>query len=114
MTGERIAIDVDTLLAHRRRLEQIGAQVDVARDAAGSVDLGGGAFGLMCAFMVPPLQAVADAAQSSITQVSSSLARAGSEVAAAAADLGAADEYGVTAYRSLQGALDRAAVGGGR
>lgn len=111
MSGERIAIDADTLLAHRRRLEQIGAQVDVARDAAGSVHLGGGAFGLMCAFMVPPLQAVQDAAQSSIAQVASSLARAGSEIAAAAADLGAADEYAVDAYRSLQGSLDRS--GGG-
>ncbi|WP_136517748.1 hypothetical protein [Cellulomonas telluris] len=112
MSGGRIAIDVDTLTAHRRRLEQIGSQVDVARDAAGSVNLGGGAFGLMCAFLVPPLQVVQTAAQASIARVASSLERAGAEVAAAAADLEAADTYGTDTYRALQADLDRAAVTG--
>lgn len=115
MSGEqRIAIDVEVLGAHRRRLEQIGADLAVARDATAATDLGGGAFGLMCAFMVPPLQLVQAAAQRALGQVSASVDRAGREVVAAGDDLAAADERGVQQYRALQADLDRAGNLGGR
>ena len=114
MSGERITIDVDELTGHRRRLEQVGGQVDLARDAAGSTSLGGGAFGVLCSFLVAPLELVQGGAQGAIGQISSSIARAGTQLGAAAADLTAADQHAVDILTALQAELDRMGLGGGR
>lgn len=114
MSGERIAVDLDVLTAHRRRVEQVGALVDVARDAAASTGLGGGAFGVLCSFLVAPLQLVQGGAQTALGQISSSIGRVGVQLGAAAADLAAADQDAVDVLAGLQGELDRAGLGVGR
>ena len=58
-----LRIDPQGLAAHAARISNIADQADLARQAAVSMNLGGGAFGLMCAFLVPPLELISTPAE---------------------------------------------------
>lgn len=84
MTGPVIAIDVDTLRAHASRVATVQSDVAEAAAAVRSLDLAGGAFGILCAFLVPPAQIVAAIAESMIVAADSMLERTGDELRAIA------------------------------
>lgn len=84
--ADRLTIDTEVLLRHAARVDQVAADVGVAKDAAGSVNLGGGAFGLMCSFLVPPLDAVSNAARSALAAADGMVARSAREVRGMAGD----------------------------
>ena len=61
--AERIAIDHDLIVSHAARVEQVASDIKVARDAAASTNMGGGAFGVLCSreatgrgLAVPPIR----------------------------------------------------------
>ncbi|ACQ79137.1 conserved hypothetical protein [Beutenbergia cavernae DSM 12333] len=51
--SESFHIDDDVLRAHARKVDMVADDVAEAGSAATSVDLDGGAFGLLCAFLPP-------------------------------------------------------------
>ena len=84
---EQIAVDADLLRTHAVRVEQGGAEVKVGADAAGSVDLGGGAFGVLCGFLVLPAQLVSFAGQSVVSSAGQLVDRAAVQVRGWAGDV---------------------------
>lgn len=53
-----IAVDSDLLARHAGRVEQVASDIGVAVEAAKSMNVARGAFGLMCSFLVPPVLTV--------------------------------------------------------
>ncbi|RLP80776.1 hypothetical protein D9V34_00750 [Mycetocola lacteus] len=52
--SDKIALDMSMLRAHASRIDQVASDVGEAAAAARSMNVAGGAFGLMCSFLVPP------------------------------------------------------------
>lgn len=55
-----LAVDVDLLLAHGETIGAIATDVEAARDAAETVRLDSGAYGLLCAFVPFALNMLSD------------------------------------------------------
>lgn len=87
VSADRIEIDSGLLRDQARAVTAAASGVDEARQAASSMNLTGGAFGVMCAFLVPPAMLLTDAASSMLTQASEMLVRE------AGALRGAADDF---------------------
>ncbi|PKI89916.1 hypothetical protein CW368_12185 [Actinomycetales bacterium SN12] len=103
--SDRIALDFDTARQHAARVGRVRTDVVRAQEAAGSLDLAGGAFGLMCSFLVPPAVAVSAVAVGTISSVSSLLGRAERELRAVVADFETMEEDFAGRYRQLQAEL---------
>lgn len=87
-----IAIDTELLRTHASRIRTVQAGVAEAASAARSTDLGGGAFGLLCAFLVPPATLVTGIAESMILAADGMLERTIDELRAVATDVEAREE----------------------
>jgi hypothetical protein len=74
--ADQIAVDPDHLRAHADRICEIRDDVLLAAEAAASTDMAGGAFGVMCSFMVPAALATTHAAHESIVSAADLLGRA--------------------------------------
>ena len=90
--ADKISIDPDRLRTHAGRVEQVAGDVGVARDAAGSINLGGGAFGLMCSFLVAPTSIVSTMAQAALASAESMVQRSAREVRGVATDFEANED----------------------
>lgn len=86
MVGERIAIDSDVIGAHSARVEQVAADVEVAVQAARQTMLSSGAFGVMCAWMIPPFLATAGTATATMVSAAAALNRSAHEIRAVGSD----------------------------
>lgn len=53
-----VKVEPAVLRAHAAKVADISDGVASAKSASAATDLGGGAFGILCSFMVPPLSAV--------------------------------------------------------
>jgi hypothetical protein len=102
----RIAIDAEALRQHATAMRQVAADVQEAVEAARGIDLAGGAFGIMCSFLVPPAQAASTAAISGITSSKGMLDRTADEVVDVADETDAAEADRVRTFQSVQKALD--------
>lgn len=98
--NDRINVDSDAVTLHAQHVEQIAADVRVAIDAAGQTMLSSGAFGVMCAWMIPPFLAVATATTATLSSAASSIDRSARELRAAAADF---DEHETAVSGKLSG-----------
>lgn len=87
--ADRITIDADVISTHVSHLRTVHDGVALAQDAAGSVDLGGGAFGIMCSFMVAPAQIVQSMAQGAIGSAADMVDRSITEIQGVASDFAA-------------------------
>lgn len=87
MAGQVIAVDAELVVQHASRLGAVREGVAEAASAVGSVDLGGGAFGVLCSFLVPPAQLVAGFAQSMIVSADDMLDRTVDELRGFASDV---------------------------
>jgi hypothetical protein len=76
---------------------------DVATAAAAvrSVDVGAGAFGVLCAFLVPPAGAAASMAHDAIRAAEAMIERSARELRQAAAELGAYEHDVVQSVAAL-------------
>lgn len=88
----RIAVDVDLVSAHTSRVYAIASDVASAGDAAGATDIGGGAFGVLCGFLVAPVAVVASAAGLTIRAAEAMVERSATELRGATADLDAFED----------------------
>ena len=104
--GDRIALDFDVARQHAARVARVVSDVRMAQDAAGSLNLAGGAFGVMCSFLVPPAQLVSQVAVGTISSVSGLLSRAESEFLGMVSDFEAMEEDFSARYRRLHGEVD--------
>jgi len=82
----RIALDFDILTTQASKVDQVGDDIGLAAQAVRSMNLGGGAFGVLCSFLVPPAQLVTTVAGTMIADCESLLHRTGTQLRKAAAD----------------------------
>lgn len=75
-----IAIDGELIDYHVARVERVAADVHVAVDAGRSMNVAGGAFGLMCASLVPLAMATSNAATDALASVEQLLHRSGKQL----------------------------------
>ncbi|MDQ4215260.1 hypothetical protein [Microbacterium capsulatum] len=105
MSGS-IALDFDLGRQHAARVGRVASDVRMAQDAASSLDLAGGAFGVMCSFLVPPAVLVSQVAVGTISSVSAMLGRAETEFLGVVADFEAMEEDFSSRYAQLHGEVD--------
>jgi len=85
MSG-RIARDVDLLRHQASKVEQIGDDIAEAASAARFLDLSGGAFGVLCSFLVPPAEAITAVAARMIDASEALMERTGTQLRGLADD----------------------------
>lgn len=90
--SDLISVQPEVLRRHAARVDSLTASVTQCMDAAASMNLGGGAFGIMCAFLVPPASAVSGIARSSISAAEGMLGRSATELRGLADDFERAEE----------------------
>lgn len=105
--AERIAIDQDLIISHAARVRQVASDISVARDAASATNMSGGAFGVMCAFLVPPASMVAQVTSGAITAAQRLVERSAVEVRGVADDMAAFEQTAVDDLRTLEGQVGR-------
>ncbi|MFK4788673.1 type VII secretion target [Microbacterium sp. ZW T5_56] len=108
MVADRIAISPSALTAHAQQVEQLATDVSVALDAVRGINLGGGAFGVMCAWMVPPALATSNIVISHIQQAQNVLQRTSDELVATAADFRSVEDGIHAALTGLMNKIDTA------
>ena len=97
--AERIAIDADLISSHAARVDQVAA------DASRATNMGSGAFGVLCAFLVPPATLAATMAGSAIAAAEGMLTRSAREVRGVATDMADFEDDVVRAVQSIEKAL---------
>lgn len=102
---ERIRFDVDTMRQHASRVDQLGDDVRLAVEAIRSVNLSGGAFGLMCAFMIPPVAAVSTVVAAAIGAEQDLVYRTAAELRMVAGELETHEASVAELLRSIEGEL---------
>ena len=86
MVSERIALDFEVLRYQASRVDLFGADIAEASAAVASMNLGGGAFGVLCNFLVLPAQVATTAAGEMIRDCEGLMRRAGTQLRKVAAD----------------------------
>ncbi len=103
--GDAIALDFELGRQHAARVGRVAADVQLAQDAASSLNLAGGAFGVMCSFLVPPAVLVSQVAVGTISSVSAMLGRAETEFLGLVSDFEAMETDFSGRYKGLHGGL---------
>ncbi|WEG09295.1 hypothetical protein PU630_01660 [Microbacterium horticulturae] len=104
MAGQ-IAIDQDLIIAHAARVRQVSSDVQVARNAASATNMSGGAFGVMCAFLIGPATLVASAASAAIASAQGLVDRSATEIRGVADDMAAFEDELSASIRQIESAL---------
>lgn len=107
VAAERITVDADLVSAHASRVIAVSSGVAAAADAAGSANVGGGAFGVLCAFLVGPAAVATSMAQQAIRSAEGMLERSAREVRGVAADLDAYEDDVVRVVSALAAEVSR-------
>lgn len=89
---ESVNIDPDQLRDQASQSRDGAAAVAEAQSAVGSMNLGGGAFGVMCAFLIPPAMAVTGAASLLMSSAKDMLDREASALEETAGDFTTTDD----------------------
>ncbi|REC98258.1 excreted virulence factor EspC (type VII ESX diderm) [Microbacterium sp. AG157] len=105
MSGGDIRVDVELLHQHAGLVDQLASDAAQALSAVQSVNLSGGAFGLLCSWMVPPVSSVSQAVGSAIQQGGDAIERSASQLRDAAGDFQRYEESVVDVVRSLERGL---------
>jgi hypothetical protein len=101
MPGQ-ITVDADLISAHAARVDTVAADIAVASDAAGSTNMGGGAFGVLCAFLVGPASFAASMAQQAIRSAEGMVQRSATELRGVATDMAAFEDDVMQATAALE------------
>jgi hypothetical protein len=105
--SDHIAIDHDLLLGQASQVERVAADIGLARDAARSTSMGGGAFGVLCGFLVTPATVVATIAGSAIGSAEGMVRRSASELRGVSSDMAAFETELLQSIAQLESPLDR-------
>lgn len=103
--SQQIRMDADILLQHASRVQQLASDAAEAASAIQSVNLGGGAFGVLCAWIVPPVGMVSGAVSQHISGAEGVLERTGQELRAVVADFDTFEETVIQVTKHLEGVL---------
>lgn len=103
--GDKIEVDPDLLRSHAGKVERVGEGVKLAQDAANSTNIGGGAFGIMCAFMVPPALVAATAARGTIGSAAGMVDRSAHQLRGLARDFEQNEEAASERLANLEAEL---------
>jgi len=103
--ADRIAIDHELIIAHAARLGTVASDISLARDAGASTNMGGGAFGVLCSFLVAPASLAAQAAQQTIAAAEDMVRRPADEIRGVGTDMAAFEETVIDGIRSLEAGL---------
>ena len=106
--AELIAVDTETVRQHAQRVAQIAADVRLAENAAGSMNVGGGAFGVMCGFLVPPAQLVSSIAAGAITAAATMLEKSEEQLRGLADDFDEGEQRQLDSIRGLLSSVEGA------
>lgn len=104
--ADLIAVDPDTVRSHAQRVGQVASDVRLAENAAGSMNLGGGAFGVMCAFLVPPAQLVSSIAIGTISAAATMLEQSEEQLKGLADDFDEGEQRQLDTIDGLRASLD--------
>lgn len=106
--AELIAVDTETVRQHAQRVARIAADVRLAENAAGSMNVGGGAFGVMCAFLAPPAQIVSSIAAGAITAAATMLEKSEEQLRGLADDFDEGEQRQLDSIRGLLSSVEGA------
>ncbi|MBZ4488096.1 hypothetical protein LQ938_11520 [Microbacterium sp. cx-55] len=98
MSAGEIRVDADLIQQHASRVEQLASDAAEAVSAINSINLSGGAFGLLCAWMVPPVSMLSGVVSSAISGGEDLIGRTATEIRAA---LGEFDQYEESVTQSV-------------
>jgi hypothetical protein len=104
--SDHIAIDHDLLLGQASAVERVAADLAVARDAAQSTNMGGGAFGVLCSFLVTPATVVATIAGSAMGSAEGMVRRSASELRGVSNDMAEFESDLLQSIAQLESPLD--------
>lgn len=104
--ADRIAADFDAIGRHAARVEAVASDIGVAREAAASMNMGGGAFGIMCSFLVGPATLASSLAQNAIGSAEKLVTRSAREIRGVADDFVALEESIAAKARALEADVD--------
>lgn len=99
---EGFDVTPDELRSHADRLDGLRERLDAAFDAASSVTLGTEAYGQICQFFVPIVQAVSSPGVESLSQAASAMTSTADGVRATATSYATTDETHATSYRGAR------------
>ncbi|KQQ92894.1 hypothetical protein ASF62_13935 [Leifsonia sp. Leaf325] len=105
--SDRISIDFDRIQQHATRVGTVASDVRNAKDAAGSMNLGGGAFGLMCSFLVAPATMITGVASSMIGTAGALVERSAREIRGVGSDFSALESHITEELAPLLNAVDQ-------
>lgn len=108
--GDLISVDPDVVTYHATRVEQAASDAHVAVTAAQSMNVAGGAFGLMCAFLVTPAMVTTEAAKLMLVSVENLIGRSATVLRAGVGDFVVHEERVIDTVRALQADLDGASL----
>lgn len=100
--ADLIQIDPELIRTHATRVDQVASDISVAADAASSTNMGGGAFGVLCSFLVAPATIAASMAGSAIVAAQGMVTRSATEVRGVATDLASFESDVIAAISSLE------------
>lgn len=103
--SERIQIDFDQMHHHLSRVGTVSEGVHLAADATQGINVGDGAFGVLCSFLAFPTELASAAAQEVINEAGQLIDRAGEELAAAREDFASLEQDLSTQIRSMGSGL---------
>lgn len=98
---DRIAIDRELISTHAARVDQVASDISLAASAASSTAMGGGAFGVLCSFLVAPATAAATMAGTAITSAQGMVSRSGTEIRGVGSDMAAFESDVIAAISAL-------------
>ncbi len=104
--SERIAIDADVIAYHARRVDNVASDIHTAVDAAQSMNMAGGAFGVMCAFLVPPAVGVAAVATEALASAERMLERSAEALRDGVSDFASHEDDVVSEISTFRQALE--------
>lgn len=100
-----VEVTTDTLRQHAARVQNVVDDVSQARVAAGTADLHGGAFGVLCSFLPPAISGVDGAAREALDAIHEALVGTVSELQDMARSFDDVDQRAESTFRSLGRAL---------
>jgi hypothetical protein len=109
--GGQIRVDPEVVTYHAARVERAAADAHVAVTAAQSMNVAGGAFGLMCSFLVAPALVTTEAAKHALVSIEDLIGRSATVLRAGVGDFVGYEDHVIDTVRAVQADLDGAAHG---
>lgn len=101
IAADKIAVDAELVNYHVARVEHVAGDARLAVDAARSMNVAGGAFGLMCASLVPVAMATTFAATEALASIEQLLHRSTTVLRAGVGDFTAHENAVIDVLRAL-------------